>query len=98
MSGHGDIRLGAKILNDDFQNVAVVFVERSNGEERVDALFHRFADTDEDAGSESETELSGFFDGAEAKRGDFVRRFGMRKAVAHQSRADVFEHQANAGI
>src|SRR5713226_8403845 len=33
MRGHGDFRLSAEILDDDFLDVAVLFMERSNGEE-----------------------------------------------------------------
>src|SRR5229473_574077 len=98
MRGHGNFRLGAEILDDDFLDVAIFFVERSNRQERVDALFHGFADADQDAGGKRDGELPRFFDGAKAQGGDFVWRLGMRQAIAHQARADVFEHEADAGV
>src|SRR5438876_10761383 len=98
VSGHGNFRLGTKILDDHFLDVAVFFVERSNGQKGVDALVHGFAYTDQDAGRERDTEFAGFFDSAKTKRGHFVRSFGMRQAVTHEARADVVEHEADAGV
>ena len=98
MRGHGNFRLGAEILNDDFLDVAVFFMERSNRKERVDAFFHSFADANQDSSGERDGEPPCFFDGAEAQRGHLVWGFGVRKAIAHQAQADVFEHQAEAGV
>src|SRR6266478_2428570 len=98
MRGHGNFRLGAKILDDHFLDVTVFFVQRSNGEERFDALLHGFADADQDPGGKRDGELARFFDGAEAQRGNFVRSLGVGQAVTHQAGADVFEHQADAGV
>ena len=83
MCSHGDFGLGAEILNDDFLDVTVIFMERSNGEERVDAFFDGFADADQDAGSKRDGELPRFFDGAEAQCGHLVRGFGVWQAIAH---------------
>src|SRR5437763_1499369 len=88
----------AERRREKFVAMAVFFVERSNGQKGVDALVHGFAYTDQDAGRERDTEFAGFFDSAKTKRGHFVRSFGMRQAVTHEARADVFEHQADAGV
>src|SRR5260370_27569304 len=98
MRGHGNIRLGAKILDDDFLDVAVFFMKHSNDEERVDALFHGFADADEDAGGERDREFAGLFDGAETEGGNCVGTFSVWQAIAHEARADVFQHQSDAGV
>src|SRR6267378_4031318 len=70
----------------------------SNRKERVDAFFHGFADADQNSSGERDGELPRFFDGAETQRGHFVWGFGVRQTIAHQARADVFQHQADAGV
>ncbi len=52
-SSHANIRLGAERLHDYFLDVAVLLVGRMNGQQRVHALFGSFADSDQNAGSES---------------------------------------------
>src|SRR5260370_42430838 len=98
MRGHWDFGFGAEILNDDFLDVAVFFVERSNRKERVDAFVHGLADADEYAGREGHGELPCFLDGAEAKGRYLIGSFGVRQTIAHQTRAEVFEHQAGARL
>ena len=49
--GHERARLGHEILDDDFLDVPVALVQRTNGEQRLDALGTRLADTDQNAAS-----------------------------------------------
>ena len=50
--------LGAEILDDDLLDVTVALVQLANRQERVDPLFERFADADEDAGGERDAKLA----------------------------------------
>ena len=52
LTTHGRVVLGAEILNDHFLHVPMAPVDRTDGEERIDALLIRLADADEDAGRE----------------------------------------------
>src|SRR3989442_755991 len=55
---HRDPRLGAEVLDDDLLDVAVLFVEVADRDERVDPLASRLADADEQAGRERNAELA----------------------------------------
>src|SRR5207245_936935 len=72
MCGHRNIRLGAKILHDDFLDVPKLLVHLTDGQQRVDALLHRFANSDQDTGGECDGTLPCFFHGAQPQRRDFV--------------------------
>src|SRR5438128_8132552 len=56
---HRDPRLGAEVLDDDLLDVAVLFVEVADRDERVDPLASRLADADEQAGRARNAELPG---------------------------------------
>ena len=75
---HGNVRLGAEILDDDFLNVAVSLVQTLDGEQRIDPIFEALANTDKNAGGEGHAEPAGVFDGLESQRREFVRGIGVR--------------------
>ena len=53
---------GAKVLDDDFLNVSVLFVQSSDRKERRDSLVERLADANQYPCREGDTQPPGFFD------------------------------------
>ena len=50
--GHGDLRLGAEVLHDDFLDVAVRFVQRADRKQALHALAACLSDAEQDAARE----------------------------------------------
>ena len=69
---HGNLRLDAEVLNDDFLNMAVTLMQIADGEQRVHAIFERFADANQQSGRKGNILFARFFDGAQALGGKFV--------------------------
>src|SRR5215813_7918130 len=98
MAEHWDVRLGAEILHNHFLNMAILLVQRADREQRIDAFLRSLANANQNSRRERHRKFSSFFDGAQAERWNLVRRFSMRKTIAHEPWACVFEHQPDAGI
>ncbi len=96
--GHRDFRLGAKILDDDFLDVAVTLVRVANCSDTLRALDDRFADTEQDAGRERDLQRAGVVYHLNTQRGIFVRRRLMNATARAKPRRDTLEHQAHAGV
>jgi len=61
--GHPRARLGAEVLDDDFLDVAVLPMQVAQRQDRLDPLFPRLANTDQDAGGERNLLFAGKPDG-----------------------------------
>ena len=79
--GHPRSRLRPEVLNDHLLHVPVRVGELANREQRVDALFARLADTDEQARRERDSLLPGRHDRLEPAGRQLVRRAEMRTSA-----------------
>ena len=91
------VGLGAEILDDDFLDVAVRFVQVADRLQRLDALLARLADADQDAGGERHLQLAGQPDRLQPHRRMLVGRAEMHAALLAQPLAGRFQHDALAG-
>ena len=74
------LRLRAKVLHDDFLNVAVLRVHRAQREQRFDAFEARFADADQNAGGERHARGARAAQRVQPHRGHLVGRAVVRHA------------------
>ena len=77
--------------------MAIALVQIADREQRVDAVFERFADANQQPGGERNILLAGLFDGAQALGRNFVGSIVVRGAGSQQRGVRGFEHQAHAG-
>src|SRR5215469_17425731 len=56
---HRNIRLGAKVLENDFLDVSVLLMQALNGEQCIHPLLVSFADANQDSRGERNTQLAG---------------------------------------
>jgi hypothetical protein len=78
---HARTGLGAEVLDDDFLNVTVAFVDVADRQQGLDAFQPRLADADQEPGGERHTGTPRGFDGGEAHGGRLVRRPEVRAAA-----------------
>src|SRR5262250_669879 len=98
MIAHGNARLAAEVLDDDFLDVPVLLVEIPNRDERLDPLGCRLADPDQDAGREGDRELAGQRNGAKAPGGYLVRCAVVGQPGTEQALRERLEHDAHAYV
>ena len=87
--------LGAKILDDDFLNVAVLGVHGAQREQRLDAFQSRFADADQNPRRERHPCGAGATQRIQAHLRNLVRRTVVRHAFFAEPRRCRFEHDAH---
>ena len=97
--GRGGIRhpragLGPEVLHDHLLKVTVEIVEIAQRQQRVDALLARLADADQNAGGERHRIFAGKTNGLDPRRGLFVGRAVMRRALLHQALGHALQHDA----
>src|ERR1700728_3026699 len=85
--------LSAKVLNDDFLEVSISFVQSSELEQSGEALPAGFADADEDAGRERNGRFAGSANDFETHGGMLIRRAEMRTAARAKSFRRTLQHQ-----
>ena len=59
---HRDVHLRAKVLNNDFLNVAAALLQIANCEKRIHAIFCALTNADQDSRGEWDTLLASFLD------------------------------------
>ena len=91
---HARAGLGPEILDDDFLDVPVSFVQIADRQQRLHALGPRLADADQDAGGERHALLAGEPDGFEPHRRVLVGRSEMRAAALAQASRYALQHDA----
>jgi flavin reductase (DIM6/NTAB) family NADH-FMN oxidoreductase RutF len=94
---HGNAGFGAKILDDDFLYVPVTPVQIEDGQQRIDAVRHGFADADQQSGGEGNALLPGFLNGAQALGGKLIGGVVVGRAGVQQFPIGGFEHETHAG-
>src|SRR6202789_4445887 len=86
--------LGAKVLNDDFLQVPILFVQGPQLEQSGEALTARFADADENAGGKRNRRFAGSANDFETLGGMLIRRAEMRAATRAKPLRRTLQHQA----
>ncbi len=89
---HARAGLGPEVLDDDFLEVAVRLVQRSQREQRLDAFEPGLADPDQDAGGERDSQFAGHPNRREPHGRVLVGRSVVRAARLAQPRRSALEH------
>ncbi len=91
---HARIRLGAEVLDDHLLDMAPALVRGADGEQRLDALAARLADTDQQPGRERHAGAPGGLQGGEARGGRLVGRSEVRSATLGEALRRGLQHHA----
>src|SRR6202034_236528 len=94
--GHRDGGFDPEVLNDYFLDVAIALVQVADGEQRIDAVLGRFANADQQAGSEGDIPFARFFNGTEAPGGQLVWSVIVGCTGGEQRGVCGFEHESHA--
>src|ERR1700678_36415 len=86
--------LGAKVLNDDFLQVPILFVQGPQLEQSGEALTARFADADENAGGKRNRRFAGGANDFETPGGIVYRASEMEAPTARKPARPTLQHQA----
>ena len=82
---HGDGGFGAEVLHDHFLDVAVALVQVTDREHRINAVFRRLADADQQSCGEGNLLLSSLFNRAQALGREFVGSIVVSGALRKQA-------------
>ncbi len=74
--------------------MTVLIMQIAQGQQGLDPLHPRLADTDQYAGGEGNGQFPGRLDGRQTKDGILVRRAVMASALFHKSGRNAFQHDA----
>ena len=89
--------LGAEVLDDDFLNMPETAMQIADGEQRLQALGARLADTDQNAGRERHAQLARQPQRLKTRLGPLIGRTVVNSARFAEPRAERFQHDALAG-
>ena len=91
-AGHARARLGAKVLDDHFLDVAVPLMRVADGKQGLDALSTCLADADQDAGGEGHPRAPCRLQRGQPYRGMLVRRAEVRTATLREPLRSGLQH------
>src|SRR5207247_7280720 len=94
---HPRARFCTEVLNDDFLDVSVLFVQLPDRDQTIDALLERLTDSDKNPGGKSDRKLTGLANHPQPYGGQLIGCGKVRHTPFGKPGADVFQHQAEAG-